>query len=60
MHDDHCRHQHHHHCGDGDKDKKHENDWEEYLKEMTKEELEMKKEKLTKKLAMIEKLLEEK
>lgn len=59
-------HDEHHHCcccccGKG-KDNKHEqgNNWEEYMKNMTKEELTMKKEKLGKKLAMINRLLEEK
>jgi hypothetical protein len=64
MHDDHCG---HNHCCCGccccnGKDSKHEHggNWEEYMKKMDKGELMMKKEKLEKKLTMINKLLEEK
>lgn len=46
-------------CCEKGKDNKNEpgHGWEEYMKNMTKEELAMKKEKLEKKLAMINKLL---
>lgn len=49
-------------CCEKGKDHKHEHghNWEEYMKDMTKEELAMKKEKLEKKLAMVNKLIEEK
>ena len=56
MNDDHnccCGHEGHSH-----ENKKH--DWEEHLKSMNKEELSMKKEKLEKKLSLINKLLKEK
>jgi len=49
-----------HGCCGGEDKHKHEHNWEEGLKDMTKEELEMKKEKLEKKLAMVNKLLKEK
>lgn len=57
MADDKCGHGHC--CGGNDKGDKHEHNhnWEEYLKEMSKEELMMKKEKLEKKLAMVNTLL---
>ena len=60
MTDDNCG---HHHCCCGDDKAKmhdHEHKWEEYMKEMSKEELTMKKEKLEKKLAMVNTLLKDK
>jgi hypothetical protein len=51
-----------HNCCCHDKDHKHEHghDWEEHMKNMSKEELMMKKEKLEKKLAMVNELLQSK
>lgn len=54
---------HHHccccHCGGGHHghEEGHKMDWETHFKEMSKEELAMKKEKLEKKLALVNKLL---
>lgn len=47
-------------CCGGDKRMEHHHDWEACLKEMSKEDLMMKKEKLEKKLTMVNKLLKEK
>ena len=48
-------------CGhDGHDHKDWKDNWEEYLKSMSQEELAMKKEKLEKKLSLIRKLLKEK